>query len=54
MLTCMSFSKIPYHLLKKSCADPEGGGEEVQTPLGKSQVIWVSIENSIMLHLDLP
>ena len=26
-------------------ADPEGGGQGVRTPSGKSQIIWVSIGN---------
>ena len=32
-------------------ADPEGGGQGVRTPPGKSQVIWVSIGNK---QLDPP
>ena len=32
-------------------ADPEGGGQGVQTPSGKSQIKWVSIGNK---QLDTP
>ena len=32
-------------------ADPEGGGQRVRTPSGKSQIEWVSIGNK---QLDTP
>ena len=32
-------------------ADPEGGGQGVRTPSGKSQIKWVSIGNK---QLDIP
>ena len=31
--------------LALASADPEGGGQGVRTPHGKSQVMWVSIGN---------
>ena len=38
-------------ILLISSADPEGGGQGVRTPPGKSQVIWVSIGDK---QLDPP
>ena len=47
----MSLSELAQFDRASASADPEGGGQGVGTPPGKSQVIWVSIGNK---QLDPP